>query len=144
MNILGFKLKYSYTTYPNSNAKSLALTCTKSDNCPMEPMAMIYTYIRIATVGNTIQTVNSPMYDTSTSTPCNTAKPRAIHSKIQTAQSSPSLVGSEPTMHLSAHHWVSALAHYASVQYCQSILRVVNIIRATLCHLNFKCITRVT
>ena len=29
----------------------------------------------------------------------NTAKPRAIHSNIQTAQSNPSLVGSEPTMH---------------------------------------------
>ena len=33
----------------------------QSDSCPMEPMAMIYTYIIIATVGNTIQTVNSPM-----------------------------------------------------------------------------------
>ena len=47
----------------------------------------------------TIQTVNSPMYDTYMSTPGNTAKPRAIHSNIQTAQSSPSLVGSEPTMY---------------------------------------------
>ena len=56
-------------------------------------------YIHIATVGKTIQTVNSPMYDTYMSTPGNTAKPRAIHSNIQTAQSSPSLVGSEPTMH---------------------------------------------
>ena len=32
-------------------------------------------------------------------TPGNTAKPRAIHSNIQTAQRSPFLVGSEPTMH---------------------------------------------
>ena len=56
-------------------------------------------YIHIATVCNTIQTVNSPMYDTYMSTPGNTAKLKAIHSNIQTAQSSPSLVGSEPTMH---------------------------------------------
>ena len=56
-------------------------------------------YIRIATVGNTIQTVNSPMYDTYMITPGNRAKLGAIHSNIQTVQSSPSLVGSEPTMH---------------------------------------------
>ena len=37
-------------------------------------------YIHVATVGNTIQTVNSPMYDTYISTPGNTAEPRAIHS----------------------------------------------------------------
>ena len=70
--------------------------------------------MRIATVGNTIQTVNSPMYDTYMSTPGNTAKPRAIHSNIQTGQRSPSMVGSEPTMHKSAHHWVSTLTHYVS------------------------------
>ena len=51
------------------------------------------------TVGNTIQTVNSPMYDTYMSTPGNTAKLGATHSNIQTAQSSPSLVVSEPAMH---------------------------------------------
>ena len=56
-------------------------------------------YIRITTVGNTIQTVNSPMYNTYTSTPGNTAKLWTTHSSIQTAQSSTSLVGSEPTMH---------------------------------------------
>ena len=56
-------------------------------------------YIRIATVGNTIQTVNSPMYDTHMSTPGNTAKLGTAHSNIQTAQRGPSLVGSEPTMH---------------------------------------------
>ena len=56
-------------------------------------------YICIATVGNTIQTVNSPMYDTYMSTPGNTAKLRAIHSNIQKAQSCQSLVWSEPTMH---------------------------------------------
>ena len=58
-----------------------------------------YVYIRIATVGNTIQTVNSPMYDTHMSTPGNTAKLGTAHSNIQTAQIGPSLVGSEPTMH---------------------------------------------
>ena len=56
-------------------------------------------YIRIATVRNTIQIVNSPMYDTYMSTPGNAAKPRAIHSNMQIAQSSPTLVGSEPTLH---------------------------------------------
>ena len=50
-------------------------------------------------VGNTIQTVNSPMYDTHMSTPGNTAMLEAAHSNIQTAQNSPSLVGSELTMH---------------------------------------------
>ena len=54
-------------------------------------------YIHIATVGNTIQTVNSPMYDTYMSTPGKTAKVGAIHSKIQTAQSSPSIPGWERT-----------------------------------------------
>ena len=48
------------------------------------------------------------------STPSNTAKLGVMHSNIQTAQRGPSLVGSEPTMHYSAHLWVSALAHYAS------------------------------
>ena len=56
-------------------------------------------YIRIATVGNTIQTVNSPMYDTYMSSPGNTAKLGATNSNIQTTQRGPSLVGSEPTMH---------------------------------------------
>ena len=51
-------------------------------------------YICITTVGNTIQTVNSPMYDTYMSTPGNTAKLRT-----RKAQRGPSLVGSEPTMH---------------------------------------------
>ena len=67
----------------------------QSDSCPMEPMAMIY-YKRIATVGNTTQTVNSPIW---MSTPGNAAKLVIAHSNIQTAQSSPSLDGSEPTMH---------------------------------------------
>ena len=72
----------------------------QSDSCPTEPMAMIYDlYIHIATVGNTIQTDNSPMYDTRMSTPGNTAKLGTAHSNIQTAQRGPSLVGSEPTMH---------------------------------------------
>ena len=57
----------------------------QSDSCPVEPMAIDDLYIRIATVGNTIQTVNSPMYDTYMSTPGNTAKLGATHN-IQTAQ----------------------------------------------------------
>ena len=60
---------------------------------------MYDTYIHITTVGNTIQTVNSPMYDTYMSTPGNTAKLGTAYSNIQTAQRGPSLVGSEPTMH---------------------------------------------
>ena len=56
-------------------------------------------HICIATVGNTIQTVNSPMYDAQMSTPGNTAKLVTAHSNIQTAQSNPSLAGSELTMH---------------------------------------------
>ena len=44
-------------------------------------------YICIATVGNTIQTVNSPMYDTHMSTPGNIMKLGTAHSNIQTAQS---------------------------------------------------------
>ena len=55
--------------------------------------------MHIATVGNTIQTINSPMYDTYMSTPGNTAEQGTAHSNIQTAQRGPSLVGSEPTMH---------------------------------------------
>ena len=65
----------------------------------MEPMAMIYAYVCIATVRNTIQTVNTFMYDTHMSTTGNTAKLETRHSNIQTVQSNPSLVGSEPTMH---------------------------------------------
>ena len=56
-------------------------------------------YICIATVGNTIQTVNSPMYDTHMSTPGNTAKLGTAHNNIQTAQRNPSLEGSENTLH---------------------------------------------
>ena len=48
------------------------------------------------------------MYDTYMSTPVNTAKLGATHSNIQTAQSNPSLVGSEPAMHLSAYYTESA------------------------------------
>ena len=55
-------------------------------------------YICIATVWNTIQTVNSPMYDTYMSTPGNTVKLGTAHSNTQTAQRGPSLVGSEPAM----------------------------------------------
>ena len=56
-------------------------------------------YNRIATVGNTIQTVNSPCMNTYMSTPGNTAKLETVHSNIQTVQSSLTLAGSEPTMH---------------------------------------------
>ena len=77
-----------------------ALTCTRETCCCSQTAGTNGDdlYIHIATVGNTIQTANSPMYDTYMSTPANTAKPRATHSNIQIAQSSPSLVGSEPTM----------------------------------------------
>ena len=48
--------------------------------------------MNIATVENTIQTVNSSMYNAymgyiMMGTPGNTAKPRTIHSNMQTAQS---------------------------------------------------------
>ena len=56
----------------------------QSDSCPMEPMAKI----RIATVGNTIQTVNSPMYNTYMSTPGNTAKPRATQQHTDSTKKS--------------------------------------------------------
>ena len=99
-------------TYPTSNAKSLA--CDTANEHALERRAAavrqlsngtngddlyipIYLYIHIYM--NTIQTVNSPMYDTYMSTPGNTAKLGATHSNIQTAQRGPSLVGSEPTMH---------------------------------------------
>ena len=57
--------------------------------------------------------VNSPMYEY-TSTLGNTGKLGTARNNIQTAQSSPTLVGSEPTMLYSAHYRVTALAHYAS------------------------------
>ena len=99
-------LKSSYATYLTSNAKSLAcdtanehaLTCTR-EACSCSQTAVQKgnngndLYICIATVKNTIQTVNSPMYDTHMSTPGNTAKLGTAHSNIQTAQSNPSLVG---------------------------------------------------
>ena len=53
-------------------------------------------YIRIAMVGNTIQTVNSPIRILSA--PGTTAKIGTAHSNIQTAQSDPSLVGIERTI----------------------------------------------
>ena len=54
--------------------------------------------IRIVTLGNTIQTVNSPPFEYM-STPGKTAKLGTVRSNVQTAQSCPYLVGSEPTMH---------------------------------------------
>ena len=35
----------------------------QSDSCPMEPMAQPMLSMRIATVGNIIQTDNSPIYE---------------------------------------------------------------------------------
>ena len=58
----------------------------------------------MTTVGNTIQTNNTSCMKTYISTPGNTAKLGTAHSNIQAAQSNPSLVESEPTMHQSAHH----------------------------------------
>ena len=88
--------------YPTSNAKSLA--CDTANEHALERHAAAVRqlsngtngddiYICIATVGNTIQTVNSPMYDTYMSTPGNTAKLGTAHSNIQTAQRGPSLPG---------------------------------------------------
>ena len=54
----------------------------------MEPMVFDLD-IHIATVGNTIQTVNSLMKDTCMSTPGNTVKLGAMHSNIQIAQTVP-------------------------------------------------------
>ena len=85
-------------------ANEHALTCTR-ETCSCSQTAVQYETnaddlcIRIATVGITIQTVNSPMYDTYMSTPGNTATLGATHSNIQTAQRGRSLVGSEPTLH---------------------------------------------
>ena len=45
-------------------------------------------FIHTATVGNTFQTVNSPMHDTYMSTRGNAAKLGATHSNIQTAKES--------------------------------------------------------
>ena len=75
-------LKSSYATYPTSNVKSLA--CDTANEHALERHATAVRqlsngtngddlYTRIATVGNTIQTVNSPMYDKYMSTPGNTA-----------------------------------------------------------------------
>ena len=80
-----------------SNAKSLA--CDTANEHALERHAAAVRqlsngtngddlYIRIETVGNTIQTVNSIRLS-GTLRDCN----------IQTAQRGPSLVGSEPTMH---------------------------------------------
>ena len=64
---------------------------------------MICTYVQQRQGTLFRQLANSPMYDTYMSTPGNTAKLGATHSNIQTAQSRTSLVGSEPSMHQSAH-----------------------------------------
>ena len=78
----------SNAAYPTSNAKSLACDTANEQNALERHAAAVRQlsngtngddlYIHIATVGNTIQTVNSPMYDTHMSTPGNTAKLRAI------------------------------------------------------------------
>ena len=52
--------------------------------------------MRIATVGNTIQTVNSPMYDTYMSTPGNTAKAKS-HTQQHTDGTKLSVPGWEQT-----------------------------------------------
>ena len=71
-------------------------------------------YMRIATVGNTIQTVNSPMYDTHMSTSGNTAKPWT-HTQQHTDSTKLSVPGWERTYNalvstpLSQHS-----THYAS------------------------------
>ena len=84
----------------------------QSDSCPMEPMAaaMIYRlYICIATVGNTIQTVNSPMYDTYMSTPGNTAKLGTAHTATY-------------RQHKEAHPWLEANLQCISLHTTESAL----------------------
>ena len=68
----------------------------QSDSFPMEPMRMIYTYVwqRYGTLFRQL----TPPYEYM-NTPGNTAKLRTAHGNLQTAQSSPSQVGIEPTMH---------------------------------------------
>ena len=51
------------------------------------------------TLGTLFRQLTPPCMNTYMSTPGNTAKLGTAHSNIQTAQSNPSLVGSEPTMH---------------------------------------------
>ena len=53
-------------------------------------------YVHLATVGNTNQTVNSPMYEYTHEYSWTVHE--YTHSNIQTAQSNQSLFGSEPTM----------------------------------------------
>ena len=101
------KLKSSYTTYPTSNAKSLtcdtanehALTCSK-ETCSQTAVQWNQWQLSIHTHSNGKETLfrqlTPPCKNTYMSTPGNTAKLVTAHSNIKTAQSSPSLVGSEP------------------------------------------------
>ena len=81
-----------------------------------------YTY-----VGNTIQTINSPMYDTYMSTPGNTAKLGATHSNILTAQRARSVPGWKWTYNalvsipLSQHSIHNASQAYRSARHEQNI-----------------------
>ena len=74
INTSQLKLKSSLATYPTSNAKSLSCD-TANEHALLERHAAAVRQLSngtngddicicIATVGNTIQTINSPMYDT--------------------------------------------------------------------------------
>ena len=65
---------------------------------PMESMAMIYTYIK-QWLGTLFRHLTLLCMNAYMSTPRNTAKLGTAHSNIQTGQSRPSLLGSEPTTH---------------------------------------------
>ena len=52
----------------------------QSDSCPMEPMAMIYTYVQ-QRQGTLFRQLTPPCMNTYMSTPGNTAKLGAIHSR---------------------------------------------------------------
>ena len=70
----------------------------QSNSYPMEPMAMIYTYV-YQLYGTLFRQLTPSCMNTYMSTPGNTAKLGTAHSNIQTAQSSLTLVGSEPTIY---------------------------------------------
>ena len=90
----------------------------QSNSCPMEPMAMMF-----PTVGNTIQTVNSPMYDTYMSTPGNSAKLGATRTQQLTDSTKRSILGWERTYNA----LVSILMSQHSIHYASLGMEVINL-----------------
>ena len=102
------KLKSSWATYPTSNAKSLACDTANEHALERHAAAVIHLsngtngddlYIRIASVRKLFRQLTPSCMNAYMGTPGNTAKLGTAHNNIQTAQSSPSLAGSEPIMH---------------------------------------------